>query len=185
MSFWRMVSRGVALSALALVLAVAAEAGPGGPRRGPGGPGMGPGRGPMLGGLELLDLSAEQETAVRELVAQQHQTLQPLHEQQRARMKKIDELADAAQPNPAQIGQLVLEAHAARKQVQAAREKLRESISALLTPEQRELWSRLESARQKAQARGRGRGAGFGPGFGLGPHAAFGGPFGPDGGPDE
>ncbi len=142
----------------------------------------------MLGGLRLLDLSAEQETAIKELVQQHRQTLQPLHEQQRARMKKIDELADTAQPNPTQIGQLVLEAHAARKQAQAAREKLRESISALLTPEQRELWSRLESARQKAQ--GHGRGAGFGPGFGPGPHAAFGpspfgGPFGPEGGADE
>jgi len=181
MSLLKMSASTLTVGALALILAAPVAAGPRpGPRP------DGPPPGPRMAGLELLDLSAEQEKAVRDLLQQQHQALRPLHEQQRARMLKIDELAGAEHPDPAQIGQLVIEAHAARQQVRAALEKLKESIGALLTPEQRELWSRIEAAHKKA--RGRARGEGFGPGFGFGPGmgpGAHGGASVPGEGPDE
>jgi Spy/CpxP family protein refolding chaperone len=181
MSWLRMSASTLTVGALALILTAGVTAGP---QRGPRPDGPPPG--PRMAGLELLDLSAEQETAVRELLQQQRQTLRPLHEQQQARMNKIDELAGAARPDPAQIGQLVIEAHAARQQVRAAMERLKESIGALLTPEQRELWSRIEAAHKKARERARGEG--FGPGFGFGPGmgpGARGGALVPGEGPDE
>ncbi len=161
----------IALGALALAVVATAEAQPWGgpgPRR-HGGP-----NGPMLGGLRMLDLSEEQEAAVRDLIAQHHKTVQPIREQQRARMARIQEQAAAPGADPAAIGRLVIEAAAVRKQMDEERDKLRESVGALLTPEQRELWTRLEAAHKKDRARG----LGFGPGPG-------GGCFGPGGDSDD
>jgi Spy/CpxP family protein refolding chaperone len=170
-NFRRTVTSTVALGALVLAVAATAAAQPWGghPPGRHGGPGGGP-----LAGLRLLDLSEEQEAAVRDLVQQHRKAAQPIREQQRARMRQIHELAATPGADPASIGRLVIEAEATHKQMRAEQDKLKESVGALLTPEQRELWTRLEAAHKKARERGRG--------FGPGPGRSF---FGPDGESEE
>jgi Spy/CpxP family protein refolding chaperone len=164
-----------AILALATAAAAAGEPPSGPPGEGRRGPGGGPPPG-GLGDLRLLDLSQEQEVAVGELMRQHRASIQPLVETQRARMRQIHELAVTPGADPAAIGRLVIEAEAARQQMDAERDKLKEAVTALLTPEQRELRARLDAAHKKASERMRARGEGFGPGLGgeeFGPGGGF------------
>ena len=174
----------LALAVLGLAVAATSAAGPRlrgrqGLRGAPGGPG-----GPLWHDLRLLDLSEEQQAAVRDSLREQHETLKPIFEQQRARIRRIHTLATTPGPDPAEIGQLVIEAAAVRTQIQEERKKLEESVAALLTSEQRAFWDKLKSARKRARSedgRGRGPRRGFGPEE-PGPGGAF---LGLDVGPNE
>jgi len=179
MSKWKTITGTLALAVLGLAVAVTSEAaprprGPAGLRGAPGGPG-----GPLWHDLRLLDLSDEQQAAVRDLLREQHETLKPILEQQRARMRKIHELATTPGVEPAEVGQLVIAAAAVRTQIQEERKKLEESVDALLTSEQRAFWDKLKSARKRARAE---EGWGRGPRPGFGPGGAF---LGLDVGPSE
>jgi Spy/CpxP family protein refolding chaperone len=183
MAIWKTITGTLALGALALAVVATAEA-QAGRRQGPG-PHAGPG-GPMMGALRLLDLSDEQEAAVRDLMQQHRKAMQPILEQQRTRMHQIVEQADTPGTDPASIGRLVIEAQTVRKQMRSEHEKLKQAVLALLTAEQRDLWTKIEAAQQKARTKagahrgqrpgwGPGDGFGWGPG-GLGPDAPFFGP---------
>lgn len=128
---------------------------------GPGHPGMhrmmwkGDGPPPMVDMLKSrLDLTADQESAARELETRLHETMKPLHEQlvtlEGDLEKALESGADAAT-----VGQAAIAVHKVRKQAEAAHQEFRQSFSELLTSEQKE---KFDSFHQTVHLRAGGRG---------------------------
>jgi len=156
MSRWIKVTGAVAFSAMGL----AAAAGAAGGYRGRGH--HGPGR--MLEDTRLLDLSEEQRTAVKDLLRQKHEANRPLMEREWDLRRQLREAASAPGADPAKVGQIAIEAHRVGEQLQAQRKQLEASFVGLLTPEQKELWAKLQASREKERGRHKdGRGFGHGP----------------------
>jgi Spy/CpxP family protein refolding chaperone len=131
----------------------------------PGGPWKGPGvhGGRMARALELTD---EQKAAFQKQMEQQRPQMQALHEQMRAIHEKLQAALAAESPEPAAVGQLVIQENALRKQARTQREQASQALRALLTPEQQAKFDALQSLRDEGFGpRGMGRrGFGHGPG---------------------
>lgn len=85
-----------------------------------------------------LGLTAQQVGAVRELQRKHREEALPLEQQLRAKNQALRAALEPLQPNNAIVGQIVIEQHALRKQVQTLNAKLQTDILALLTPEQKQ-----------------------------------------------
>jgi len=169
MSRWKTLTGAVAFSAMGLVAAGAVAGGPRGGSRGPGHPG--PGR--MLEDIGLLGLSDEQRTAVQELMRQNHEAARPLMEQERNLHRQLREAASADGADPAKVGRIAIEEYRVGEQLHAQRKQLEESFVGLLTPEQKDMWTKIQAAHEKERERHK-----DGRGFGHGPRGPQGGPEG-------
>jgi Spy/CpxP family protein refolding chaperone len=131
--------RTVALAVITLsfaVLGAFAQPGPGGP----GGPG-GPRHQEML--VQSLNLSTEQKASWDAIESATRAAVQPLMEQRRTLHDQIETALDAATPDVAAIGTLMVQSHAVDKQLKAAHEASHSKLSALLTAEQRMQFDRF------------------------------------------
>ena len=146
--------------ALAVCLPLAALAEPGFGRH------HGPGRGffPPPGYLDLSEEQIEAVEALRETVRadmEAHRTeARALHEQLRTALENES-------PDPAQVGQLVIDLHRQKEQGRAAWESVESQFAALLTPEQLEKWENFKELRGNRRERRHERG--FGEGLRQGP----------------
>jgi Spy/CpxP family protein refolding chaperone len=130
--------RTVALAVITLSFAVVgAFAQPG-----PGGPG-GPGRRHQEMLVQSLNLSAEQKASWDAIESATRTAVQPLMEQRRALHEQIETALDAATPDVATIGTLVVQSHTLDKQLKAAHEATHTKLSALLTAEQKAQFDRF------------------------------------------
>jgi Spy/CpxP family protein refolding chaperone len=164
MSRWTTFAAVVTLSAAGIAAVWAAP----GPRR----PGF-RGHAGLLQDARLLDLSDDQQAAVKDLLRQHMEAVRPLMEKQRELHRQLDEAASAPGADPAKVGQIAIDAHLLRDQMRSQREQLEAAFSGLLTPEQKDMWTKIQASRQKERERHRdGRGFGRGPG-------------GPETGPDD
>ena len=85
----------------------------------------------------FLSFTEGQTAQFGELLSQFQTTVRPLQEQIAARQSQLDGLLNKSQPNPAEIGRLVLEIHALQRQVAQAIESYQSGFVGLLTGEQR------------------------------------------------
>jgi Spy/CpxP family protein refolding chaperone len=161
----------VAALVLATLVALPLLAQPpgGGPGPGVGGPegAHGPGGFPLRGLAAFLDLTEQQIEDARALLEDLAAELRPLAEEARAVREELAALLDAADPDPAEVGALVVELHGIGDEMKAARDDFDAAFSALLTPDQLERWEVLKEARGLFRGQGRrghhGRGPGPGP----------------------
>lgn len=159
--------------ALALIVSIPAiaMAGPGFGPRGERGDGHGPPGGHFLPPPGYLDLTDEQIAAVEVIRDNLSEQLQALHEDHAALRQQLQDLLDAENPDPAAVGELVIELHGDRGQLRDALTAADAEFSALLTPEQLVKWENFKELRARRGHRGQGHG----------PEGGFGGP--PGGGP--
>lgn len=168
----------VAGAVAALVLAtlvalplLAQPPGGGGPpgSGGPGGPQgtHGPGGFPLRALAAFLDLTDAQIEDAKALLEDLAAELRPLGEEARALREELATLLGSADPDPAEVGALVIELHGIGDRMKAARDEFDAAFSALLTPEQLERWETLKEARRLFRGPGRGGHHGRGPGPGA------------------
>lgn len=97
----------------------------------------------------------DQQAADIQVLLKTHQTATfPLRQDLRARAQELRNALDAAQPNAAAIGQLVIAQHALKTQLQTLDLKLQSDIAAKLTPEQQQKFEQLRSRTGKRARRG-------------------------------
>ncbi len=152
----------VGLGVVALLGASGAAAQPFGPGEGERGPRgfRGPGR--------FLELTEDQQEAVRQIFEQRRPELEALHEQMREKRQLLRDSLESGNPDPTLVGDLVIDGHALKKQGRALREESKKAFEALLNPDQKGKLEILEAARALGGQRGRHgmmgkRGGGWGP----------------------
>jgi Spy/CpxP family protein refolding chaperone len=124
------------------------------------GPGKGrPGRFMADRMARVLDLSDDQKASFQKALEQQRPQMQTLHQQLRDNHQKLDDALKGDNPDPATVGQLVIQGQALMKKGRALRDQASQALRGLLTPEQQAKFDAMESLRQ---------GGGFGPGRGPG-----------------
>lgn len=141
---------------VALPLLAQPPGGGGAPGRGGPDAAHGPGGFPLRGlaaFLELTDAQIEDSRALFEDLAAE---LRPLAKEARALREELATLLDSADPDPAEVGALVVELHALGGEMKAARDAFDAAFSALLTPGQLERWETLKEARRLFRGPGRG-----------------------------
>jgi len=93
----------------------------------------------QAGGLgEFLDLSPEQEGALRVLRVQTEEAVAPLKQQVRLREEVLAEELREEEPNLPGVGRIVVEIHRLREQAAAVRGQARQTAVGLLSDEQQE-----------------------------------------------
>lgn len=137
--------------------------------------------------LGLTDTQVQQLIGLRKSLPD---VMKPFAEQIREKQQALREEMQKTNPDPAKVGQLMVEVKQIREKMQAAREKLDDQAKALLTPAQKTKLAQLEAAQKLAPAirqgvglglldgpagEGARRGDGAGPAMGPGaPGAGFG-----------
>lgn len=111
----------------------------------------------------LLNLSDDQKAAFQKALDAQRPQLQALHQQLRDNRSKLQEALQGDNPDPATIGQLVIQGNALMKQAKGLREQSSQTLRGLLTPDQQAKFDALQSLRQ----------GGFGPMGGPGGFGPF------------
>jgi Spy/CpxP family protein refolding chaperone len=164
MSRWTMFASAAALSVVGLAVGGSVSgAGPGG---GHGYGGFGHHRrGGILEDARLLDLSDEQQAAAHDLFRQHGESVRPLMDKERDLHRQLRQAASAADADPAAVGRIAIQAYRTGEDIHAQRKQLEDSFVGLLTPEQKEMWTKLRASREKERERHReGWGAGRGKG---------------------
>lgn len=110
---------------------------------------------------KMLDLTASQQAAARQIHQEVAEKAKPLREQHRDQMEEVHELLDTASPDPTTVGQKLIAAHATRDQIKALHEEAMTRFTDLLNAEQK---AKLEELHEKHEGR-------FG--FGHGPRGRF------------
>ncbi|MBE7544384.1 MAG: periplasmic heavy metal sensor [Bryobacteraceae bacterium] len=147
---------------------------------------QGPGFGPRPGAerqppaptalIEYLGLSEAQVTQLTDLRKSLPDVVKPIAEQIRTKNQALREEMQKTNPNPATVGQLMVDMKALREQIRAEHVKINDQAKALLTEDQKSKLAALEAAAKLLpafrQAIGLGlldapAGAGDGPGMGL------------------
>jgi periplasmic protein CpxP/Spy len=106
---------------------------------------------------EYLDLTEQQQASARQLFQSFAEKARSLREGQRGVREQLRTALDAPNPDPAQVGRLVIQMHDTGEQVRAARQEMDKSFAALLTPEQRAKYDALKDARDSFGPRRFGR----------------------------
>ena len=116
-------------------------------------------RGPHAGGAgdpaalkQALGLTDAQVQQLRGLRREQAQSFRPAMEQMRGKSQALREAMAAPNPDPAQVGQMMVELKGMREQMRTARGSLNEKALAVLTPDQKTRLKSLEEARKAAPA---------------------------------
>ncbi len=114
---------------------------------GPGSPGMRPqGPPPEQVLQEVLGLSNDQVAALKPLLEKHAGPSEAQLSQLRDAERSLAEALKAPNPDPAQVGALLLKVHAARQQVDPG-EALRAALAKILTPAQKQKLAEAEAAR--------------------------------------
>lgn len=122
---------GAAVLTVALAATGLAQAGPG-----PGGP-RGPAVRALRGALSAVDLTQDQKDKVRQIIQEQKPALQAFRAQAKANREALNAAVTAPNPDPAAVGAAFLKVHADREAMKAKRKALTDSISSVLTPDQK------------------------------------------------
>jgi Spy/CpxP family protein refolding chaperone len=115
------------------------------------------GQGPMarMARLKTYLALTDKQVADIQVLLKTHQTAAfPIRQDLRARTQELQNALDAAQPNAAAIGQIVIAQHSLRGQLQTLDLKLESDIAAQLTPEQQQKFEQLKSRIGKRARRG-------------------------------
>jgi len=100
-----------------------------------------------------LALSDAQATDIGALMKKHHQTVYPLRQELRESKQKLKTALDAPEPSSNAIGQLVIARNGLNKQLRAQNIKLRSSIAAMLTSDQRQKLEQLKPGRARRAQR--------------------------------
>lgn len=84
-----------------------------------------------------LSLTDDQVTQIQALYKANHEAAQPLFTQMRANREALKTALSTTEPNPTEVGKLVIADNALKAQMRALGDKLRTDIGAILTPEQK------------------------------------------------
>ena len=87
--------------------------------------------------LEKLDLSAEQETKIRELAEAARPAIAAARERMRTERTDLKTQMDAANPDPTTLGRTMLRLKASREAIRTEMNKLQDATVTVLTPDQR------------------------------------------------
>jgi Spy/CpxP family protein refolding chaperone len=113
------------------------------------------GRGPGFAhGLRALDLTEEQQAALKSIMQEQRQASEPQREQMRGLRQQIRQLLDSGKADPAEVGRLTIQAHTLGLQLREQHKRAFEKFGAQLTPEQK---AKLDQMKQEREKRGFGR----------------------------
>lgn len=111
----------------------------------------------------FLGLSEQQQDELRTLMEERRADHQGLREKLEKNREAMQQALESANPDPAAVGELAIEAHRLRQQERALREAQDEAIRELLTAEQRLRFDAMKALREE--------GMGGRPGGGFGPRA--------------
>lgn len=96
---------------------------------------------------EFLDLTEQQKASVKQLKDEMRERVRPLREEQRAAREQLRTALEAANPDPAAVGRLVIAMEGKRDEMRAVHQEFQRDFAALLTPEQREKYDSLKETR--------------------------------------
>jgi Spy/CpxP family protein refolding chaperone len=108
--------------------------------------------------IEFLELSEAQQASWSEIHQQQREALRPLFERLHASMGEVHELLETNDPDPTEVGNLMIENRNLHRQIDAAKEGFGDKLKAVLTPEQVEKYEAFEAARAAGHRRGERKG---------------------------
>lgn len=94
----------------------------------------------------FLELTPEQVSTLRSLLEQRHETIVPLIQQIAEKQQQIAEQLSSGAPDPATIGQLVIEISQLIQQVHQAQASFLEAFNNLLNEEQRRRYQAIKLA---------------------------------------
>lgn len=97
---------------------------------------------------KTLNLTADQQASVKTLHQDLMTKAQPLMQQHHQQMAEIKTLLDGVNPNAAEIGQKVINAHATQLQLKSLHDGFKTRLTALLTPDQKAKLQQMEQAHQ-------------------------------------
>lgn len=115
--------------------------------------GAGPGRGRERM-VRALQLSDEQQQQARQLFEARRPQMQAFFEKMREGRQRLQGAAESESPDPAQVGELLLEQYRLRQEGRTHREEMQAAFRALLTPEQQRKLDLLKAARPAGEGRG-------------------------------
>ncbi len=104
---------------------------------------------------ESLGLSDAQMQQLRDLRREQFQAARPALTQMREKQRALGELMRTENPDPGQVGQLMVESKKLRESMKTAGEGYRAKAQAVLTAEQKTKLSEIETARGPAERQAR------------------------------
>lgn len=93
---------------------------------------------------EMLDLTAEQKDAAKQIHEATFEKARPIMEQHHAQMEEIETLLDSGKVTAQEIGTKVIAAHATKTQLKAIHEEAMAQFKALLTDEQKAKFETME-----------------------------------------
>jgi Spy/CpxP family protein refolding chaperone len=109
-------------------------------------------RGPWMGRAEhmarFLGLSEQQQDQIRKLMDERRTEHQALREKAEQAREQLRQALEAANPDPAAVGELAIEGHRLRQQERALREAQDEAIRGLLTADQRARFDAMKALRE-------------------------------------
>jgi Spy/CpxP family protein refolding chaperone len=97
----------------------------------------------------LLGLSEQQQDEVRKLMEERRADHQALREKAEKTRDAMQQALESANPDPAVVGELAIEAHRLRQQERALREAQDKAIRELLTAEQRVKFDAMKALREE------------------------------------
>jgi Spy/CpxP family protein refolding chaperone len=153
---------GLALAALVGVAAAGAQE-PAPEGRAGRGPHMGPAPGRADAMARVLGLTDAQKAQLRSLIESKRAEHEALREKLRANGDELRQALASASPDPAAVGEIVIEGHRLREQGKALRDAQDAAIRSLLTPDQQVKFDAMKALREEAGPMGQGRPMGFGP----------------------
>ena len=128
-------------------------------------------RGPWMGRADrmarFLGLTDQQQAEIRKLMADRRGDGQALWEKLKTNREAMQQALESANPDPAAVGELAIEAHKLHQQMQALRDARDKAIRDLLTPDQKVKFDAMKAMRPEGM--GGPPGGGFGPPHGGGP----------------
>jgi Spy/CpxP family protein refolding chaperone len=128
-------------------------------------------RGPWMGRAgrmaRFLDLSDQQQEAIKKLREDQRGDRQALWEKLKKNRDAMQQALESANPDATAVGELAIEAHRLHQQERALRDAQDRAIRELLTPEQKTKFDAMTALREEGM--GGPPEGGFGPRPGRGP----------------
>ena len=107
---------------------------------------------------KALDLTADQKAAAAKLWAEMETRMEPLADQHQAQMEAVHQLLDTANPDPTEVGNKMIAAHAIRNEMKAIHEDIANRFAALLNAEQRAKFDQFRAMHEKMGDEGHGPG---------------------------
>ncbi len=110
-------------------------------------------RGPWMGRAHrmarFLGLTEQQQDEIRKLMEERRGEQQALWEKLKKNREAMRQALEGANPDPAAVGELAIEAHRLHHQQQSLREAQDKAIRELLTPEQRVKFDAMKALREE------------------------------------